>query len=71
MQYRGQSLDIQRGERIVTPMLPVMATSGFPIDQLDEALAKGPQLKTSERLAMAEDVRAVRANLKAKADSWA
>ena len=52
-------------------MLPVMATSGFPIDQLDEALAKGPQLKTSERLAMAEDIRAVRANLKAKADPWA
>ena len=52
-------------------MLPVMATSGFPIDQLDEALAKGPQLKTFERLVMAEDVRAVRANLKAKAESWA
>ena len=52
-------------------MLPVMATSGFPIDQLDEALAKGPQLKTSERLAVAEDVRAVRAYLKAKADPWA
>ena len=52
-------------------MLPAMATSGFLIDQLDEALAKGPQLKTSERLAMAEDVRAVRANLKAKADPWA
>ena len=48
-----------------------MASSGFPIDQLDEALAKGPQLKTSERLAMAEDVRAVRASLKAKADPWA
>ena len=38
-------------------MLPAMATSGFLIDQLDEALAKGPQLKTSERVAMADDVR--------------
>ena len=52
-------------------MLPAMATSGFLIKQHDEALAKGPQLKTSERLAMAEDVLAVRAYLKAKADSWA
>ena len=71
VQYQGQSLDIQRGKRVVARVLPAMASSGFPIDQLDTALAKGPQLKTSERLAMAEDVRAVRASLKAKADPWA
>lgn len=71
VQYQGQSLDIQRGKRVVARVLPAMASRGFPIDQLDEALAKGPQLKTSERLAMAEAVRAVRASLKAKADPWA
>lgn len=71
VQYQGQSLDIQRGKRVVARVLPAMASSGFPIDQLDEALAKGPQLKTSERLAMAEDIRAVRTGLKAKADPWA
>ena len=71
VQYQGQSLDIQRGKRVVARVLPAMASSGFPINQLDEVLAKGPQLKTSERLAMAEDVRAVRASLKAKADPWA
>lgn len=71
VQYQGQSLDIQRGKRVVARVLPAMASNGFPIDQLDEALAKGPQLKTSEWLAMADDVRAVRASLKAKADPWA
>ena len=70
VQYQGQSLDIERCRRVVAPMLPAMATSGFLINQLDEALAKGPQLKTSERLAMAEDVPAVRASMKAKAELW-
>ncbi|MFN5350199.1 MAG: hypothetical protein ACK5A0_11775 [Polaromonas sp.] len=71
VQYQGQSLDIQRGKRVVARVLPAVASSGFPIDQLDDALAKGPQLKASERLSMAEDVRHVRANLKSKSDPWA
>ena len=71
VQYQGQSLDIQRGKRVVARVLPAVASSGFPIDRLDDVLAKGPQLKVSERLAMLEDVRSVRANLKAKSDPWA
>ncbi len=71
VQYQGQSLDIQRGKKVVARVLPAMASSGFPIDQLDSALAKGPQLKASERLAMAEDVRSVRSRLKTKSDPWA
>ena len=71
VQYQGQSLDIQRGKRVVARVLPAVASNGFPIDQLDDALAKGPQLKTSERLAMAEDVCSVRAGLKTRADPWA
>ena len=71
VQYQGQSLDIQRGKRVVARVLPATASSGFPIDQLDDALAKGPQLKASERLAMAADVRKVRISLKSKADPWA
>ncbi len=71
VQYQGQALDIQRGKRVVARVLPAMASAGFPIDQLDEVLAKGPLLKTRERLAMAGDVRTVRASLRAKADPWA
>ena len=71
MQYQGQSLDIQRGKRVVARVLPAVASSGFPIDQLDDVLAKGPQLKASERLAMTEDVRSVRTSLKTKSDPWA
>ena len=71
VQYQGQSLDIQRGKRIVARVLPAVASSGFPIDQLDDVLAKGPQLKVSERLAMTEDVRSVRTSLKTKSDPWA
>lgn len=71
VQYQGQSLDIQRGKRVVARVLPAVASSGFPIDQLDDFLAKGPQLKATERLAMVEDVRSVRVSLKAKSDPWA
>ena len=71
VQYQGQSLDIQRGKRVVARVLPAVASSGFPIDQLDDVLVKGPQLKASERLAMTEDVRSVRTSLKTKSDPWA
>ena len=71
VQYQGQSLDIQRGKKVVARVLPAMASSGFPIDQLDDVLANGPQLKASERLAMAEDVRSMRSRLKNKSDPWA
>ena len=70
VQYQGQSLDIQRGKRVVARVLPAVASIGFPIDQLDDVLAKGPQLKASERLAMTEDVRSVRTSLKVKSDPW-
>lgn len=71
VQYQGQSLDIQRGKRVVARVLPAVASNGFPIDQLDDALAKGPQLSAPERLAMAQNVRTVRASLKAKSTPWA
>ncbi len=71
VQYQGQSLDIQRGKRVVARVLPAVASSGFPIDQLDDVLAKGPQLKMSERQAMAGDVRVVRSRLLARDDPWA
>ncbi len=71
VQYQGQSLDIQRGKRVVARVLPAVATSGFPIDQLDDFLAKGPQLKASERQSMADDVAGVRTGLIARDDPWA
>ena len=71
VQYQGQSLDIQRGKRVVARVLPAVASSGFPIDQLDEVLARGPQLKMAERQAMADDVRVVRSRLLARGDPWA
>ena len=70
VQYQGQTLDIQRGKRVVARVLPAVASGGFPIDQLDEALARGPQLNPPERLAMVRDVRSVRAGLKSRADPW-
>ena len=71
VQYQGQSLEIQRGKRVIARVLPAVASSGFPIDQLDDVLAKGPQLTSSERLALAEDIRSVRTTLKTKSDPWA
>ncbi len=69
VQYRGQVLDIERGRRVIARVSPVALTDGFPIDQLDEFLAKGPQLG-ADRKSMADDVKAVRAKLRNRASSW-
>lgn len=71
VQYQGQSLDIQRGKRVVARVLPAVASAGFPLDQLDDFLAKGPQLSASERHSMAKDVRALRSKLLVRDDPWA
>lgn len=71
VQYQGQSLDIQRGKRVVARVLPAVASDGFPLDRLDDFLAKGPQLSAPDRQAMAKDVRAVRSKLTARDDPWA
>ena len=74
VQYKGQVLDIERGKRVVARVSPVPALSGidgFPLAQLDELMAKGPQLAANDRTLMARDVQAVRANLKPRLDRWA
>lgn len=74
VQYKGQTLDIERGKRVVARVSPVADVShagGFPLSQLGDLLAKGPQLAVAERKRMAQDVRAVRSGLRAKADPWA
>ena len=71
VQYQGQSLDIQRGKRVVARVLPAVAISGFPIDQLDDFLTKGPQLRAAERQSMVDDLTAIRTGLIARDDPWA
>jgi hypothetical protein len=71
VQYQGQTLDIQRGKRIVARVLPAGISEGYPIVQLDALLSKGPQLPASERLAMANDLVAIRADLAPRDDPWA
>lgn len=71
VQYQGQSLDIQRGKRIETRVLPAAPSDGFALDQLDDFLAGGPQPSDSERQAMASDVSSVRAQLTSPGDPWA
>lgn len=74
VQYRGQVLDIERGKRVVARVIPVdagRASAGYPIGQLDDLLARGPQLTGKERAAMAADLGAVRAQLGNRADPWA
>lgn len=71
VQYRGQTLDIQRGKKLVARVSPPGAADGFPLDQLDDFLAKGPQLGAPERQAMAKDLRALRSQRVAREDPWA
>lgn len=61
-------LDIVRGKRIVARISPARQADGFPIQQLDDLLGKGPQLSAADKLLMASDVRAVREQLRTKAD---
>ena len=70
VQYQGQSLEIQRGKRVVARVLPAVASTGFPLDRLDELLAKGPQLTAAERTAMVADVNSQRSRLIARDDAW-
>ena len=70
VQYQGQSLDIQRGKRVVARVLPALASDGFALDRLDDFLARGPQLSVSERQAMANDLGAARARMTAAGDPW-
>lgn len=70
VQYQGQVLDIERGKRIIARVSPVAVADGFPIDQLDDFLAKGPHLG-ADRKAMVKDVKTVRAKLRNRATPWA
>lgn len=71
VQYQGQSLDIQRGRRVVARVLPAIASDGFALDRLDDFLSQGPQLSSEERQAMADDLTAVRSQLGTRDDPWA
>lgn len=70
VQYQGQVLDIERGKRIIARVSPVAVADGFPIDQLDDFLAKGPQIG-ADRKNMVKDVQTVRAKLRNRATAWA
>jgi len=71
VQYQGQTLDIQRGKKLVARVLPATATEGFPIAQLDEMLAKMPQISAAERLQWVEDLDSLRTNFSARSNPWA
>lgn len=55
VQYQGQTLDIQRGKKVVARVLPAVVTDGFPISQLDASLANGLRLSASERQSVFDD----------------
>jgi len=71
VQYQGQTLDIQRGKKVIARVLPAAVADGFPIDQLDDALTRAPQLSQAERAAMVDDLGLQRANLIYRGDPWA
>lgn len=47
------------------------STEGFPIDQLDQALAALPQLSAEEALQFEADIAAVVGRLQPEGDTWA
>ena len=71
VQYRGQVLDIERGKRVVARVSPVSAVDGYPIEQLDALLARGPRLDKADSNSMVKDLRAARTQLRSRPDPWA
>lgn len=71
VQYKSQVLDIERGKRVIARVVPVVASNGFPLLQLDALLASGPRLTLIDAKAMADDVIAIRAKSLQRADPWA
>jgi hypothetical protein len=71
VQYNGQTLNLERGKRVIAQVSPAGTADGFPISQLDNLLQNGPQLSSNERNAMAQDLAEVRSKLKTKTDPWA
>ena len=74
VQYQGQTLDIERGKRVVARVSPpagLRGAEGYPISQLGGLLTQGAQLAQGDRDQMAKDVRSVRLGLLNKADPWA
>ncbi len=71
VQYRGQVLDIERGKRVVARLSPVAQADGYPVAQLDDLLARGPQLNAAERASLAKDIQSTRAQLRGRSDAWA
>ena len=63
VQYKGQTLDIARGKRVIARLSPAVIIDGFPISQLDDLLNKGSPLSTVDRVSMANDVNRVRSQL--------
>ena len=60
-----------KSKRVVAPVSPVAGVpraDGFPLSQLGDLLARGPQLAAGDRKRMDQDVRAVRSGRRAKAD---
>ncbi len=66
--------ELKVGKRVVarvSPVADVPDADGFPLSQLGDFLARGPQLAADDRQRMAQDVQAVRSGLRDKADPWA
>ena len=71
VQSRGQVLDIERGKRVVARLMPAGAADGYPLDQLDAALARGNAMSMAERRAMQADISVARKQLVGRGDPWA
>lgn len=71
VQYQGQVLNIERGKKVIAKVSPVSMAGGFPIGMLDQLLAKGPQLSSTDRFSFAKDVSDVRSKLSKSRDPWA
>jgi hypothetical protein len=71
VQYQGQILNIERGKKVIAKVSPASMAAGFPIGMLDQFLAKGPQLSSTDRSSLAKDVNDVRLKLSKSRDPWA
>jgi antitoxin (DNA-binding transcriptional repressor) of toxin-antitoxin stability system len=71
VRYQGVTLDVTRGNEVIACISPPSPSDGFPIAQLDRALAALPQLSSHEAEQFEADVAAVLDRMQPEGDAWA
>jgi hypothetical protein len=70
VRYQGITLDVRRGNEIVACVSPPETRPGYPMDELDQLIAKLPRLTAEDAAAFQRDIDEVAQQLTPPANAW-